>query len=169
MNLKNYKRDKMDIVLYIISGFLLLIGFVGCLIPILPGTPLSYLGILLLHFSSKINFSLEFLVSWGILVIVIQLLDYYIPIWGAKKFGGSRASILGSTVGMIVGLFFGPVGIIFGPVIGAFVGELLAGKSHHQAIRAAYGSFLGFIFGTISKLVVAGFLIYYYVEALISI
>lgn len=158
----------MDLTLYIISGFLLLIGFVGCLLPILPGTPLSYLGIVLLHFSSKIEFSSEFLVGWGILVIVIQLLDYYIPIWGAKKFGGSRASVLGSAIGLIVGLFFGPVGIVFGPVIGAFIGELLAGKSHQQAIRAAFGSFLGFIFGTISKLVVAGFLIYYYVDALIS-
>ena len=157
----------MDLVLYIISGILLLVGFIGCLLPVLPGIPISYLGIVILHLSSGIEFSMNFLILWAIIVIAIQVLDYFIPIWGAKKFGGSKAGILGSTLGLIVGLFFGPVGIILGPVLGAFVGELLAGKNHQIAIRAAFGSFLGFIVGTISKLVVAGFLIYYYIEALI--
>jgi len=159
----------MDIVLYIISGILLLVGFIGCLLPVLPGTPISYLGIIILHLSSKIELSMNFLILWAIIVVAIQILDYFIPIWGTKKFGGSKAGILGSALGLIIGLFFGPVGIILGPIVGAFIGELLAGKNHQIAIRAAFGSFIGFIFGTISKLVVAGFLIYYYVEALIAL
>jgi len=76
---------------------------------------------------------------------------------------------MGSTSGLVIGLFFGSVGIILGPFVGAFIGELLAGKNHRIAIRAALGSFIGFIFGTISKLVVSGFFIYYYIDALISL
>jgi len=157
----------MDIFLIILAGILLVLGFLGSILPVLPGTPLSYLGILLLHFTSKVEFSIEFLVLWAILVILVQVLDYLIPIWGTKKFGGSKYGVWGSVLGMIAGLFFGPLGIILGPFIGAIIGELLAGKASKEAIKAGFGTFVGFLFGTISKLIVAGFLIYYYVEAII--
>lgn len=157
----------MDIFLIILAGILLFLGLLGSILPVLPGTPLSYLGILLLHFTSKVEFSIEFLVLWAILVILVQVLDYIIPIWGTKKFGGSKFGVWGSMLGIIVGMFFGPLGIIFGPFIGAIIGELLAGKASKEAIKAGFGSFVGFLLGTISKLIVAGFLIYYYVEAII--
>jgi len=157
----------MDIFLIILAGILLFLGLLGSILPVLPGTPLSYLGILLLHFTSKVEFSIEFLVLWAILVIMVQVLDYIIPIWGTKKFGGSKFGVWGSMLGIIVGMFFGPLGIIFGPFIGALIGELLAGKASKEAIKAGFGSFVGFLLGTISKLIVAGFLIYYYVEAII--
>lgn len=155
-------------MLFIVAGLLLVIGFLGCILPIIPGVTLSYIGILLLHFSSKVEFSSQFLIGWGIAVILVQLLDYAIPIWGTKKFGGSKFGIWGSIIGMIVGLFFGPVGIILGPFAGAVVGELIAGKASSKAIRAGFGTFVGFLLGTLSKLIVAGFLIYYYVEAIVS-
>lgn len=157
----------MDIILIVLAGVLLTIGFIGCIIPMLPGTPLSYLGILLLNFSSKAEFSTEFLVRWAIVVITVQGLNYFIPIWGTKVFGGSRMGVWGSMIGLLIGFFLGPWGIIFGAIIGAFVGELLSGKASKQAIRAAFGSFLGFLIGSISQLVVAGYLLYYYVEALL--
>lgn len=157
----------MDIFLIITAGILLLIGFLGSILPVLPGTPLSYIGIILMHLSSKVEFSTSFLVGWGIAVIAVQLLDYAIPIWGAKKFGGSKYATWGSMIGMILGIFFGPLGIILGPFVGAFVGELIAGKDKRNALKAAIGSFVGFLLGTISKLIVAGMLIYYYVEALL--
>jgi len=95
-------------------------------------------------------------------------LNYFIPIWGTKKFGGSKKGVWGSMIGMLIGLFTGgPLGIIVGTVLGAFIGEMLAGKETSKAIRAAFGSFIGFMAGTISQLVVAGFLIYYYFEAII--
>lgn len=156
----------MDILLLVLAGILLLLGFFGCIIPMLPGTPLSYLGILLLHFSSKAEFSIHFLVRWALIVIAVQGLDYIIPIWGAKKFGGSKMGVWGSMIGLIVGFLFGPWGILFGPMVGAFIGELFAGKTSNMAIKAAFGSFVGFLLGTISQLTVAGFLIYYYVRAL---
>ncbi|MFT3751896.1 MAG: DUF456 domain-containing protein [Paludibacter sp.] len=159
----------MDIVLVVLAGLLLLLGLTGCIIPMLPGTPLCYLGIIVLHFTSYAEFSIPFLVLWAGIIILVQGLNYIIPIWGTKKFGGSKKGAWGSMIGMLIGLVFGgPLGIIVGTVVGAFVGEMLAGKETGKAIRAAFGSFIGFIFGTIPQLVVAGFLIFYYIEALIK-
>lgn len=159
----------MDIVLIILSGIFVFLGFVGCILPILPSIPLSYIGILLLHFTSKIQFSTQFLVIWGIIVLLAQLLDYFVPILGTKKFGGSKKGVWGSTLGMVIGLFFAPWGIVIGPFIGAIVGELMDGKTHIQAIRAGLGSFIGWMINTASKLIIAGFFIYYYFEALIKV
>ena len=158
----------MDIFLIILAGLCLLIGLLGSVLPVLPGVPISYIGILLLHFTSKVQFSTEFLIFWAVIVVLIQVLDYFIPIWGTKKFGGTKMGIWGSVIGMIVGLFFAPLGIILGPFVGAIIGELIAGKETKSAVKAGFGAFIGFLFGTIAKLIVGGFLIYYYVEALVK-
>jgi uncharacterized protein len=156
----------MDILLVVLAGVLILLGIIGCVIPMLPGTPLCYLGIIMLHFSCYAEFSVHFFVRWGVIIILVQGLDYYIPIWGGRRFGGSKKGVWGSVVGMLAGLFLGPFGILLGAMAGAFIGELLAGKASSQAIKAAFGSFLGFILGTISQLVVAGCLLFYYCKAL---
>ncbi len=157
----------MDILLIIIAGLFLIVGFIGCILPVIPGVTLSYIGILILHMTKTVQFSNSFLIFWVIIVVLIQVLDYLIPIWGTKKFGGSRKGVLGSTLGIIVGIFFGPWGIILGPFVGAFIGEMMANKTKREALKAAFGSFIGIVFGTISKLIVAGMLIYYYVVALV--
>ncbi|MBP6611676.1 MAG: DUF456 domain-containing protein [Paludibacter sp.] len=157
----------MDLFLIIVAGILIVIGFLGSILPVLPGPPLSYVGLLVLHFTDKVQFSTNFLIYWAIIVILIQVLDAFIPIWGTKKFGGSKQGMWGSTIGILVGMFFGPVGIVFGPFIGAFIGELSANKNNTEALKAAFGAFIGFVVGTVSKLIIAGFMIYYYVEALI--
>ncbi len=159
----------MDVFLIIIAGLLLLIGFAGVILPLLPGLPLSYVGILVLHFSKAIEFTSEFLVFWAVVVVVVQVLDYYIPVWGTKKFGGSKRGVWGSAIGLVVGLFLGPFGIILGPFVGAFVGELTANKSSKDAFKAAWGSFVGILVGTTLKLIVSGFLIYYYAEAVFKL
>ncbi len=157
----------MDLFLIIIAGLLLVTGFLGSILPILPGIPLSYAGILLLHFTDKYQFSSEFLILWAVIVVAIQVLDYYIPVWGTKKFGGSKSGIRGSVIGLLFGMFLGPFGIVLGPFVGALVGELLAQKATPDALKAAFGAFLGFIIGTVSKLIVAGMLIYYYIITII--
>ncbi len=157
----------MDLFLIIVAGILIVIGFLGSILPVLPGPPLSYVGLLVLHFTDKVQFSTNFLIYWAIIVILIQVLDAFIPIWGTKKFGGSKQGMWGSTIGILVGMFFGPIGIVFGPFIGAFIGELSANKNNTEALKAAFGAFIGFVVGTVSKLIIAGFMIYYYVEALI--
>ncbi len=157
----------MDLFLIIVAGILIIIGFLGSILPVLPGPPLSYVGLLVLHFTDKVQFSTNFLIYWAIIVVLVQMLDAFIPIWGTKKFGGSKQGMWGSTIGILVGMFFGPIGIVFGPFIGAFIGELSANKNNTEALKAAFGAFIGFVVGTVSKLIIAGFMIYYYVEALI--
>lgn len=157
----------MDIFLIILSGILIFVGFLGCVLPILPGLPIGYIGLLVLHFTDKVQFSTQFLIVWAAIVIVLQVLDSVIPVWGTKKFGGSKKGVWGSTIGLLVGLFFGPWGIVLGPFLGAVAGEVLAGKQTQEAIRAGFGAFVGFLSGTVLKLIAAGFMIYYFVQALV--
>lgn len=158
----------MDLFLIILSGLFLLAGLLGTVLPVLPGVPLSYIGIILLHLTSKYQFSTEFLIVWAVIVVAVQLLDYLIPAWGTKKWGGSKFGVWGSTIGLIIGLFASPVGIILGPFLGALIGEFIAGKNSWQAMKSAFGAFAGFLIGTLLKLIVSGFLIYYYVDTLIA-
>ena len=81
--------SNMDILLIVLGAICLLLGLVGCVAPVVPGVPLSYLGLLLLHWTERVQFSWQFLVVWGVVVVVIQILDYFIPAWGSKKFGGT--------------------------------------------------------------------------------
>ena len=173
----------MDILLILLGAICLLLGLLGCVAPVLPGVPLSYLGLLLLHFTDRVQFSWQFLVVWGVVVVVIQILDYFIPAWGTKKFGGTKYGVWGSTIGLFVGLFMGPLGIVVGPFIGAVLGELIYFNRHPQttlseteqnknsnfnrALRAGFGSFIGLLTGTLIKVICCGVMIAYFVKELI--
>jgi uncharacterized protein YqgC (DUF456 family) len=93
------------------------------------------------------------LLIWGIITIVLQVLDFVIPAVGTKTFGGTKYGIWGSTIGVFVGLFFGVFGVILGPLVGAIVGEMLGGKALGESLKAGWGSFLGIFFGTVIKLI----------------
>jgi uncharacterized protein len=155
--------------LFIVIGFLLvLLGLAGSVLPFLPGPPLVYASLILLQFTSTPPFTVNFLVIWALVTVVIVLLDYYIPVWGTKKFGGSRGGTWGATIGLVFGIFlFPPLGIILGPFIGAFVGELVTGQNSDKALRSAIGSFIGFIAGTFMKLMVCLLMGYYFVRAVL--
>lgn len=151
---------------YLLIGFGILFilgGIAGAILPVLPGPPLSYVGLLLLHFTSKYQFTTKFLVIWGIVTVVVYLLDYIIPAWGTKKFGGSKRGVWGSIIGLVVGLvLFPPWGIIIGPFLGAVLGELSSGKESKAALRSGFGSFVGFLTGTLLKLIAAGMMAWYF-------
>jgi len=158
----------MDYVLIFVGGLFMLIGIAGAVIPILPGPPISYAGLLLLHFTQKYQFSTKFLVLWGVVSLAVYLLDQVIPAWGTKKFGGSKQGVWGSVIGLFAGMIFlGPLGIIVGPFLGAVTGELIAGKRSPQALRSGIGSLLGFLAGTILKLIVSGMMCWYFMSKLI--
>ena len=144
----------MDVFLAIVGTLLIIMGFAGSVLPGLPGPPFAWAAVLLLHFTRYADYSWFFLGTTGLVMAIITVLDYYIPIWGTKKFGGTRAGVIGSTVGLIAGmLIFPPFGIIVGPFVGAFIGELLADKNDFsKALKSALGSFLGFVAGTLMKL-----------------
>ncbi len=148
-------------ILWIILGLIcVILGILGCILPVIPGPPIAYVSLLLLQITEKDNrpFSLQTLLIWAFITLVVTVLDYIVPIWGTKKFGGSRYGVWGSTVGLIIGLIFTgvfPLAIILGPFAGALIGELLGGKKSKQAFRAGFGSFIGFLTGVMLKLVVS--------------
>jgi uncharacterized protein YqgC (DUF456 family) len=146
----------MDIVLLILAFFMMLIGLIGCIVPGLPGTPIAYIGLWIAQATEKIHFSWQFLLIWGIVVVIISVLDYVVPAWGTKHYGGTKWGVWGSTIGVFVGLFFGAMGVIFGPLVGAVIGELISGKQLNDALKAGWGSFVGILFGTILKLIACG-------------
>lgn len=157
----------MDYLLIVLGAVMMLIGVAGSVLPVLPGPPLSFLGILLLHFTAKYQFSTKFLIVSGLIAVFIFLLDQVIPVWGTKKFGGTKFGIWGSVIGLISGMIFlGPLGIIAGPFVGAFIGEIAGGKKTKQALQAGVGSLLGFLAGTILKLIYTGLMFWYFVEKL---
>lgn len=141
-------------------------GLLGSVLPILPGPPISYAGILLLHFSSYAQYSTRFLILYAALTAIVAVLDYIIPVWGTKHFGGTKYGAWGSTIGVIVGLFIGPAGLILGPFFGAFIGEIVAGRKFNEAFRAGFGSFIGFITGTLMKIVLSIILAFHFFKAL---
>lgn len=152
----------METVIIILGALLILAGLLGSFLPVLPGPPISYVGLLLLQLTSTPPFSIQFLVIWALIVIAIMILDNVVPAWGARKYGGSPYGVWGSIVGLIAGFFFPPVGIIIGPIVGAFAGEMIGGKTSDQALRAAWGSFVGFLAGTLIKVVASGMMGYYF-------
>ncbi len=148
----------MDIVLLIIGFILMLVGILGSFLPVLPGPPISWVGLLLLQLTSAVPQNWIFLGITGAVAIIIIALDYIIPVMGTKKFGGSRAGMVGTTIGLLISLIFpvlGIFGIIIWPFIGALVGELINNADQKRALKAAFGSFMGFLTGTFLKFLVA--------------
>ena len=159
----------MEIVLLILGFIFLLAGLVGAVLPALPGPPLSYAGLLLLHWSGRAGFSPAFLWIWAGIAVVITVMDYFLPSMMAKQFGGSRTASIGSFLGLVAGIFvFPPWGMIIGPFIGAFFGELLHKRSSAGAFKAALGAFFAFIVGTGAKLIASGVMIFYAVKAIFA-
>jgi len=149
----------------LISGILLMVlGIIGCLVPVLPGPPISYLGLIFLHLTKFGQFTTNALITLGVIAVVITLLDYIVPVWGTKKFGGSKYGTRGATVGLIVGLFLGPLGMVLGPLIGAFIGEMIFKDDINYALKAGFGSLLGFLAGIGLKLAASAIMTFYFIK-----
>lgn len=158
----------MDYVLISLGVIFILSGILGCVLPIVPGPPLSYVGLLLLHFTERFQFSTKFLIIWAVITAVVYALDLFIPAWGTKKFGGSKRGIWGSIIGLLIGMFlFPPFGLIIGAFLGAVIGELSGGKDSGDALKSGFGSFMGFIAGTLIKLITSGMITWYFFKELI--
>ena len=156
----------MEITLLILAGICMLVGIIGCIIPGLPGVPIAYAGLWIAQATDRVDFGWKMLLIWGIVTIVVSVLDYVVPAWGTKKFGGTKYGVWGSTIGVFVGLFFGAIGVIAGPLIGAILGELIGGKEVKEALKAGWGSFVGLLCGTILKLVCCGLMTVSLIQAI---
>jgi uncharacterized protein YqgC (DUF456 family) len=164
----------MELAIIIIGIILIIIGFIGSILPALPGPPLAFGGLLLLLLNKPVKLEMAennyvWLIILGIVTIFITVVDYYMPIWGTKKFGGTKAGARGSTIGLIVAviLTFYTAGIaailiLAGPFVGAYLGEKQSGQSKEVALKSAKGSFLGFIAGTFMKVVMVVLIAIYF-------
>ena len=148
-----------EFLMLILAVLLFFLGIIGAIVPILPGPLFSYLGLFIIH--DCIGFSHKNLIWYAILTIVIFLLDYFAQFFGVKKFGGGTYSTLGTFFGIILGLLFSPtiISVILFPFLGAFLGALMDNRQEDQALKIAFGSLLGFLFGSLVKLIFAIYLI----------
>ena len=120
----------MGIFWLILGAIIILTGLIGAIFPGIPGPVTSYIGLLICLLSDHFIISSEALLTMGIIAAIITVIDYLIPIYGTKKFGGTKAGIIGSIIGLIAGIIFLPgIGIIIGPFVGAFIGEIIGRKS----------------------------------------
>lgn len=153
----------LDVILIIIGALCMIAGLAGCILPFLPGPPIAYLGLFILHCTDKVGYSTTQLIVWLLIVVVLQVLDYFTPMLGSKYSGGSKWGNWGCVIGTLAGLLFLPWGIILGPFLGAVIGELLGNKEFSQALKSGFGSLIGFILGTLLKLVVCGYFCYQFI------
>ena len=156
----------MSAFILILAACLIAVGIVGCFIPVVPGPLLSYCGVLCLLATDSPP-SMTALVAFGVATIVVSILDYVIPMVGAKRFNCSKIGVWGAAIGTIVGLFFFPLGLVLGPFLGAFIVELIVKKSVADAALGGVGALLGFLAGVFIKtLLCAGMLAYVILRAL---
>ena len=145
--------ETLIVVLAILAG---VIGIAGSILPGLPGTPVSWVGLLLLYVWGPEEMALKTLIVWGVIVALVSVIDYVVPMYFTKLTGGSKYAERGAMAGLILGIIFTPVGMILGSFLGAFLAELYyTRQGTSQALKAAIGSFLGFITGTGLKTIVA--------------
>lgn len=151
--------------LTILSLFCLVVGFFGSFLPIIPGTILSWVGLVIFKYTPYADFGWTTLIICAFLVAIVQILNYFLPAYGSKKFGGSRKGVIGASIGLLVGIIFAPFGfvsIIIAPFLGAFFAEYIFQKRNQkEALKAAFGTFVGFMMSTgLSMLLSLAFLVF---------
>jgi len=152
----------------VVGSVFMLLGLAGSVLPILPGPPLSFIGLFLLallkHFSPPLTPA--FVIILAIVTVLVVVMDYIIPLLGAKRYGASKWGVWGSVLGMAIGIFWSPFAMLLGAFLGAVVIEWLVGKKKGEALRAGWGVVMGTLFATILRLGVSGMMTYYFVLAL---
>ncbi|HNR18714.1 MAG TPA: DUF456 domain-containing protein [Bacteroidia bacterium] len=144
-----------------------IVGVIGCVLPALPGLPFNYAALLMLQYYYK-PFSTTFLVVMAVIMAVIMILDYFLPIWTAKKFGATKQGIWGSMIGMVLGIIFTPIGMLLGMFAGAVIGDMMAGKESKDAFKSGIATFFGTLFSIGLKLICAGTMSWYFFKELIK-
>lgn len=140
----------VETLFYLVAGVLILVGIAGTVVPALPGLPLVFAGMALAAWAGDFQqVGVPMLVLLGMLTVLSLVVDFLATMFGARRVGASRLALVGSVVGTLVGLFFGPVGLFAGPFVGALAGELIHGRQIHHAARVGLGTWLGIVVGTV--------------------
>ena len=150
---------------------LLIIGIAGSIIPVLPGPPISFLGLLIFHFFTSYQIDVDVLWLLAAAVSIITFLDYWLQVYGVKRFGGCKKAINGTILGLVLGFFiFPPFGVIIGPFIGAFIGARMEVKEDlSSAMKIALGALAGFLGGTLLKFTLSIYIAVLFVNQFFSI
>lgn len=156
------------ITMIVLAIILTTAGMIGAIVPALPGPPLSLAGLAIIYWFIPGSISTPLLITMIILTVVAAVLDYLAPILLTRVGGGSKQAVLCTTLGLMVGLFFMPMGLILGPLVGAFVGEYSNSQRLGKALWVAFLSFLSFLFTTVIKVILTAVMTYYMVMGVIS-
>ena len=159
----------MTILIIIFSIILLILGVLGSILPVIPGPPLSFFGLLLLHFFTPFEMQKDYLLLFGFSAALITFLDYWLQVYSVKLFGGGRTSTIGVIIGIVLGLFiFPPIGVLVGPFLGAYIGAIIESDFDLlKSFKIAFGSLIGFLGGTILKFIYSIVVIWQYLDFLI--
>lgn len=159
----------LEAILIALAVILIIVGIAGSVLPVLPGPPLSWLGLLVLKFAPSIGERLSWsvVVAVGLLTLAVFILDNVLPVWSTKKIGGSKKVVWGAGIGSVAGFWFGPFGIILGPFIGAMVAGLVSGLHIKAALKHASGAFVGFFTGIVLKFINLGVIVYWFVKVVV--
>jgi hypothetical protein len=156
----------MTIFLWILSAVLVLAGIAGTILPILPGIPLVFFGLVTAAWIDNFQrVGWEVLAFLAVVTVLSQVIDLLATARGAQKMGAGRTALLGATAGLVVGLFFGIPGLIIGPFLGGFLGEYLVKGDIRQSGRAGFGTWLGLLCGVALKLVVIAAMVGIFIAA----
>jgi uncharacterized protein len=155
----------IESILIFVGLLIAVVGLIGCIIPAIPGPPLNFLSLVILELAIEDAFPLDFYFLWGGITIVVTVLDYVLPIMGAKVYKASSYGIWGSIIGMVIGiLFLPPFGMILGLFIGAVLGELIAGKEDWEALKIGTVTFIASMLMIFIKLAVSGVMTFYFIK-----
>ncbi|MBK9328202.1 MAG: DUF456 domain-containing protein [Sphingobacteriales bacterium] len=157
-------------IIITIGIILLVVGLVSCVMPPLPGPPIAYMALLLGYFglNKKEELPLWLLITYLGFILIEILIDYLIPVWGTKRFGGTKAGVRGCFIGIVAGIIFSPFGgvsIIICPFLGAMLGELFTGQEFSVAVRSGMGSFVGFLLTSGIKIILVLMICYHFFTA----
>lgn len=159
--------ETIEVLLLVVSALLIIAGITGSVLPVLPGPPIAYAGLLITHLFTPVSFSVLALVIYGIFTVLIVAVDYWIPSYWVKKTGGTKWGSYGSIIGMLAGIwFFPPLGMLLGTFLGAVVGELMAGRDNDAALKSGIATFFGFLAGTLLKVAFCLVMLIHFVIAL---
>ena len=158
-----------EAILITLAVILLVVGIAGSVLPVLPGPPLSWLGLLLLKFIPSVSYHLSWsvIIAVGLFTLLVAFFDNLLSIWSTKKIGGSKKVVWGAAIGFVAGFWFGPLGIILGPFVGALVAGILSGSHIKAALKHASGAFIGFFAGIVLKFINLGVIVYWFVKVLV--